>query len=198
MKKQLRIIYIITGLILIPLIINAQVTPISDDFFPETTLNSFWRLQETVGDADLLLTGTNAMLSVPAGVTHDLWSSNSDAPRVLQDAPDSNFTIEVKFESTPTIQAQLQGIIVQETNDRYIRFGTYSDGSPKLFCVVIDGSTIIQNPSVPTISILPHFLKVDRSGDDWTYSYSSDSTSWDVAATFTQAFAVTEVGFYSG
>ncbi|MCK5086911.1 MAG: DUF1349 domain-containing protein, partial [Melioribacteraceae bacterium] len=174
------------------------VTPISDDFFPETTANSFWRLYDPVGDADLLLTGTNAKLSVPAGVEHNLWTSNSDAPRLLQSAPDADFTIEVKFESTPTTQYQLQGIIVQETNDKFIRFGTYSSGSPNLFCVVIDGTTLIQTPSVPAISITQHFLRVERSGDTWTYSYSDDGTSWNVAATFTQAFAVTEVGFYAG
>ncbi len=198
MNKQFRIFIIITGLVIIPLVTNAQVTPISDDFFPETTLNSFWRFYDPVGDSNLLLTGTNAKISVPVGVEHDLWTDNSDAPRLLQAAPDSNFTIEVKFESTPTTQHQLQGIIVQETNDRYIRFCTYSNGTPLLFCVVIDGTNIIQNLSVPSISILPHFIKVDRTDDTWTYSYSDDGESWDVAATFTQVFTVTEVGFYSG
>ncbi len=198
LKKKLRIIFIIIVLILIPLITNAQVTPISDDFFPETTPQSFWRFYDPVGDSNLLLTGTNAKISVPYGVEHDLWTDNSDAPRLLQDSPDIDFIIEVKFESTPATQAQLQGIIVQETNDRYIRFGTYSDGSPKLFCVVIDGTTMIQNPSVPTVSLLPHFIKVERAGDIWTYSYSDDGESWDIAATFTQVFTVTEVGFYAG
>ncbi|MCK4654534.1 MAG: DUF1349 domain-containing protein [Candidatus Cloacimonetes bacterium] len=198
MKKQFRIIFIVIGMILIPLITNAQVTPISDDFFPETTANPFWSLYDPVGDADLLLTGTNAKLSVPFGVEHDLWTSNSDAPRLLQTAPDSNFTIEVKFESTPITSFQLQGIIVQETNDKFIRFGTYSNGSPILFCAVIDGTTLIQLPPVPIILISQHFLKVDRTGDIWTYSYSDDGESWSVAATFTQAFTVTEVGFYAG
>ena len=197
MNTKLGIILIISALFFSH-VMKGQTTPVSDDFFPETTINPVWRLYNPAGDADLVFSGTNCELSVPAGTEHNLWTHNADAPRLLQASDDIDFTIEVKFESTPTTQYQLQGIIVQETDDRLIRFGTFSSGSPNLFCTVLDGSSVVQTPAVPSLTFLPHYIRVERSGDLWTYSYSDDGSSWEVAVSFSQTFSVTEVGFYAG
>ena len=173
--------------------------PISDDFYPETTLQSPWTFFDPVGDAVLTLTGTNAEISVPSGVSHDLWTgSGNRAPRMLQPAPNTDFQVEIKFESVPSSTYQLQGIIIQEDNDTYIRFGTYYGDGPKLFVAVIDGASLIQIPAVPNIATIPSYLRVSRSGNSWTYEYSYNGSTWNIASSFSQAFIVNEAGFYAG
>lgn len=172
---------------------------ISDDFYPETTLQSFWTFYDPVGDVTLNMNGTNANIEIPGGTDHDLYSgSGNNAPRILQAAPDEDFQIEVKFESVPSSTYQLQGLIVQEDNDTFIRFGHYYGNGLKFFVAVIDGSTIIQTPAVATISTSPPYLRVTRTGDDWLFEYSNDGSNWNTVSSFTQAFTVNQVGFYGG
>lgn len=174
------------------------VSLISDDFFPETTPQGFWSFYNPLGDAVLTMSGTNAEIFIPAGTAHDLYTTNYSAPRLLQDAPDTDFTIEVKFESTPTTQYQLQGIIVQTDDDTFIRFGTYYGSSPYLFLAAIDNGSLMQPAQNVSLSVIPHYLKVERSGDDWTYSYSDDGATWTVGASINQTFTVVKAGFYAG
>ena len=47
----------------------------------------------------------------------------------MQDAPDGDFQLEARFLSTPTVKNQMQGILVQEDADSWIRFDTYFDGT---------------------------------------------------------------------
>ena len=177
----------------------ASITPVSDGFYPETTLQSPWTFYDPVGDATLTFTGTNAEIAVPSGTSHDLYTgSGNQAPRLLQPAPDTDFQVVVKFESVPSSTYQLQGIVVQESNTKFIRFGSYYGNGPKFFVAVIDGNSIVQTPGVTTVGAIPQYLRVTRSVDNWTYEYSTDNSTWNNISTFTQAFTVNEVGFYAG
>lgn len=178
---------------------SAPVIPISDDFYPETAPQNFWTFYDPVGDVTLNMTGTNAEFVIPAGSDHDLYTgSGNNAPRLIQPAPDTDFQIEVKFESVPSVTYQMQGIVVQEDNDTFIRFGTYYGNGAKLFVAVIDGSTLIQTPGVAAITSTPAYLRVTRTGNSWVYEYSNDGSSWNTGASFTQTFTVNQVGFYGG
>lgn len=179
----------------------------SDDFNPTTTeLNPVWRFHDpynTTGATDsgesiLTFDGTNAVIDIPAGLSHDLWAGKSLAPRLLQPAGNENFGIEVKFESAPSMRYQLQGIVVQQDDDTFLRFDTYHDGtSPRLFVAYVDGttSTVVRSTVLPSV---PPYRQVLRSGTQWTYRYSYDGSTWTDGATFTQAVAVTEVGVFGG
>ncbi|MDZ7764252.1 MAG: choice-of-anchor Q domain-containing protein [Melioribacteraceae bacterium] len=70
---------------------SAGVNIVSDDFYPETTLQSPWTFYNPAGDGTLTLTGTNAEIGVPSGTSHDLWNTNNNASRLLQPAPDDDF-----------------------------------------------------------------------------------------------------------
>ncbi len=197
MKTGRLLFFILIFLFGIHTMMNAQ--PYSDDFYPETTIQSPWTFYNPVGDATLTWTGTNAEIAVPSGTGHDLYTGVDNlAPRMLQPAPNTDFQTEVKFESVPSSTYQLQGIIVQEDNDTFIRFGSYYGNGPKLYVAVIDGSSKIQTPTVTTITASPAYLRVSRTGDNWVYEISDDGSSWAMAASFTQAFTVNQVGFYAG
>jgi hypothetical protein len=177
---------------------------LSDDFNPATTEpNPTWNFYDPYsgasGQSTLTYNGTNALIGIPAGLTHDLWvTPNNKAPRLLQSAPNTDFGIEAKFESTPSAQYQMQGIIVQQTNDIFLRFDTYHNGaSPHLFVAYINGANNTVYSHV-ALSSIPRYRRVIRSGNQWTYRYSSDGTTWTNAVTFTQALTVSAVGVFAG
>jgi hypothetical protein len=186
----------------------AAADPLSDDFNPITIEpNPAWRFYDpydTTGGKDrgqsvLTYSGTNALISIPAGLDHDLWVAGlNDAPRLLQPVTNSDFGIEVKFESVPSLKYQQQGIVAQENNDVFLRFDTYYDGvSTRLFAAYVNGAVSVVHRSIP-LATTPPYQQVFRSGNQWTYRYSNDGISWVDAVTFTQPLNLTEIGFFAG
>ncbi|GEM_PF-6617455 len=181
--------------------------PVSDGFSGHE-LQDFWRFFDPYaarGPEEALssieLNGSNLWLNVPGGTSHDLWVGSNLAPRLLQPVPDEDFGIEVKFESVPSQRFQLQGVIVQEDDDTYLRMGTYHTGDTlNLFAGYVDGSSgdmFLNDPLQISADTDRVFLRVERQGDDWTFSYSFDGENW-TANTFSQPITATEVGFYGG
>ena len=127
------------------------------------------------------------LLSVPAGTTHDAWSNNTTL-RVMQPAADEDFEIEVKFESEPTQRYQSQGLLVQQNASSYVRFDVYSDGSSlRAFAATFANGT----PTVRVNSAIAAgpttYLRLGRSGNQWTARYSYDGVSWTTATSFSHA-----------
>ena len=152
-----------------------------------------------VGDGSVSLDGTNALISVPAGASHDVWSGGNMAPRLMQAASDQDFELEAKFESTPSAKYQLQGLIVEASAGNYLRFDFYHDGSSlRLFAASFAGGspTVRYNQAVASGAAL--YMRVKRVGGQWTQSYSYDGSTWLAAGSFTHALAVTQVGVFAG
>ena len=117
--------WMIALLIMLALICSSAAQALtSDDFNPSTPEpNPSWRFYDPLnttagndsGESTLTFTGTNALISIPAGSSHDLWlPPNNRAPRLLQPATNTDFSIEVKFDAILNAETQLQGIIVQD------------------------------------------------------------------------------------
>jgi regulation of enolase protein 1 (concanavalin A-like superfamily) len=184
-------------------------TPLSDTFAPDTAPQDFWRFYDpyvALGNVDglveLRMSGSNAEFIIPGLTSHDLWTSSSNrAPRLLQPVEDADFGYELKFETLPEQRIQMQGTIVQADDDTFLRMGMYYTGSGlNVIAAHIDGrdGNVFVNEELPAGLTPPVYLRVERFGDDWTYSYSFDNSDWTVAAEFNQPMAVTEVGFYGG
>ncbi len=47
----------------------------------------------------------------------------------MQTVADDDFTLETRFLTTPTERYQLQGILVEQDAQNWLRFDTYSDGN---------------------------------------------------------------------
>ncbi len=168
---------------------------ISDDFFA-SVLSGDWAVFGPSGTSTNLATsGEEAYLELTTSPgDHDVWTQNRSS-RVLQAVADEDFDVVAKFLSTPTAQYQMQGILVEEDADSWIRFDTYSDGNTlyAFAAVTLDGfPTALINVAIPGGSA--PYLNVTRSGDVWTFSYSTDGASWTVAGSFTQALNVTAIG----
>jgi regulation of enolase protein 1 (concanavalin A-like superfamily) len=173
--------------------------PFSDDF-SAGTLDGGWRTEGPGGisfatGAD----GSDAWLELvtPDG-NYDIWNANN-AARLMQDAPDEDFTLATRFLSTPSARYQMQGLLVEQDAANWIRFDTYSDGNAlRVFAAVtVNGSSSVRINGVIPPGSAP-FLQVVRAGDTWSFRISSDGETWTSAGSFTHALTVSATGVYAG
>ena len=185
----------------------------SDDFNSTTSeSNPDWRFYDPYdtdgirgnepGESTLTFDGTNALINIPKGLSHDLWKTENSnkAPRLLQATSDTDFQFEIKFESKPKVTHQLQGIIIQETDNVFLRFDIfYNISGAHLFVAYIDGltDTVTTYKSI-ALPNSPNYRQVIRSGNNWTFRYSDDGETWTDAVSFTKNLIVSEVGFFAG
>ncbi len=172
---------------------------IQSDDFHATSLNPVWTFSDPVGDATFYLSGTNLILRVPGGVSHTLWDNCDCAPRFLQTVANTDFEIEAKFDSQPSAQYQMQGFMVLEDADTYLRFDVHHDGATaRIFAGYVNGI----NPPVTRINValpsIPPYLRVTRTASTWAYKYSYNGSTWTTAGTFTRAMSVTKTGLFAG
>ena len=179
----------------------------SDDFDACSLDAGLWEFVNPLGDATLTMTGTHTQdawvsISVPAGVRHTLSSSNRYAPRIMQRASDVDFEIEVKFESVLTATNQMQGVLVeQEQDQRFLRFDFFSSGGDtRAFAAVYDGGSLSQriNAVITHTNVAPLYMRVRRTEDLWTQSFSFDGEHWTTSGSFQHVLTVNKVGAFVG
>ena len=92
-----------------------------------------WTFVNPYNDANYSLTGTGTQdawinIIVPGGSDHQIHDG-LNAPYLLQSANDSDFEVEVKFESSVNEQYQMQGIVVKQDETTFLRFELYGTAS---------------------------------------------------------------------
>ena len=142
-------------------------------------------------------------LSVPAGTAHNAYHVN-EGVRVMQSAENVDFELEVKFNTEPDDGYNDQGIIIEQDAGNWLRFDVY-DASD-----TVAGDTLYVGNTVGGTTVAVPFggagisdgaamyLRVARSGDLWTFTYSGGGSVWTTATTLIQALTVTAVGVYAG
>lgn len=177
---------------------------VSDDFSGPTLDTELWEATDPIGGAVVAPTGTGTQdtrlaIALPAGTSRDAWAAN-DATRVLQPITDGDVEIEAKFDSIPREQFQDQGLIVQASPNRWLRFGTYSDGSSVYaFAASTTGTTSTKIMKKRITANGPAiWVRVTRVGDAWTFRTSTNGTSWTTIGASTQSLDVTAAGPYAG
>lgn len=182
----------------------------SDDFFGPTINTGLWTAVDPDGDSTFGISrsGNQLVIETPAGSRHDAWIDPGapggpitfNAPRLMQPTANTSFEIIAKFQSQMTINEQDQGILVQQDANTFLRFDVFaSDRNAIAFAAFIDGGP---DPSpyssVEPLGHQPIWLKVTRVGNTWTYSTSSDGTTWKEQLTFDLLMNVAQVGVYAG
>jgi regulation of enolase protein 1 (concanavalin A-like superfamily) len=172
---------------------------VSDDF-NACSVDPVWSFVDPVGDGSLSLDGTHAALTVAGGVAHDVWSGGNMAPRLMQSMVDGDFVLEAKFDSVVSAKYQMQGFIVEQDAQNFIRFDVYSAGgsSPKLFAATFTGGSPTSRANVTVPASSPMWLRVGRAGDTWSFDYSTDGANWTTGASFSFALNVSSAGVFAG
>ncbi|HEX7628175.1 MAG TPA: immunoglobulin domain-containing protein, partial [Candidatus Methanoperedens sp.] len=179
----------------------------SDDFNSSTINGSLWIKINPLNDANFTMIGSgtdNALLSitVPAGVSHNVWADGNFAPRIMQATGNTDLNIEVKFQSQLSQKYQVQGIIIEQDNSNFLRFDFFSDGiDTHLFAAQFTAGspvTVVDTIISPSPSAVPIYMRVKREGNQWTFSYSTNGKDWIVGTSFTRILNVTSVGPFVG
>ena len=171
-------------------------TGVVPDQFNSIALNtSLWTFVNPLGDVDLAMTGTQLALTLPPGVSHDIWTYGNFAPRIMQHATNADFTVEVKFDAPLTQRYQMQGVIVQQDASKYLRCEIHHDGyGVKVYAAGFTNGTPVTLGYVAMGGGSPSYFRVRRLADQWTLSYSSNGTSWTQAFTFNFSLIVSSLG----
>ncbi|MBI5471752.1 MAG: immunoglobulin domain-containing protein, partial [Ignavibacteriae bacterium] len=183
-------------------------TLVSDDFSAATLNGSLWTYVNPLADATQSMVGTgtsDALLSIaiPGGTAHDLFTNGYQVPRIMQNANNTDFTVEAKFQSVLTAQYQSEGIVVEQDANNVMRFDIYFDGTnTNVFAASFIGGfgspTTHINSGIAGGAQNPAYLRINRAGNNWTVSYSLNGTTFTQAGTFTQAITVAKVGVWGG
>lgn len=174
--------------------------PVSDEFHAGALNTSLWTFVNPLGDGTVTVNGTNALISLPAGASHDVWVDGNNAPRIMQTTSNIAFEVEVKFDSMVAADHQLQGVIVEQDSANFIRFGIYYDGtSAHLFAATfVGGVPTVQENTPLCVGPAPFWLRVKRAGDTWSQSWSTLGTSFMSGIAFDHALTVRKIGAYAG
>lgn len=174
-------------------------SPISDDFNSCLLDTTLWEFQNPLGDGTVSLNGTQLLLTAPAGVSHDIWLNGNNSVRVMQPTQNENFEIVAKFDSEVTQRFQMQGFLIEQDADNFLRLEVYHDGQS----VVVYGAKFVDGS--PELIIdrrrlddTPPWMRVTHSGDTWSFSYSYDGSEWESAGSFTHELNVTSSGVFAG
>ncbi len=172
-------------------------SPISDDFNACALDTSLWTFVNPVGDGSYEMNGTQLLLHVPAGVSHNIWNEGNRSVRVMQPTQNVDFEIVAKFESVVTDRFQMQGILVEQDSNNLLRFEVHHDGtSNKLYVAQFEAGKPKAILTKTLQQSTPSHLRVTRVGSQWSFSYSDDGTTWVSGGSFNQALTVTKSGVF--
>lgn len=121
----------------------------------------------------------------------------------LQPAPKGNFELRAYLEFTPTENFQYGGIQVILNADNVLRIGRAYCSNP--FCVgngiyfdhIEGGSWVEPNYATAAAEPTATYLRLVRSGNDYTAYYSPDGMDWIEIGTHTLGFKPEGVGLYA-
>jgi hypothetical protein len=174
-------------------------TIISDHFNSQNLNAAVWKFIDPVGDATLSTTGKEIAIAVPAGASHDIWTNENRAPRLMQPANNTDFEIEVKFVSEVSQGFQLLGVLVEESSTNFLRFDFHHTGSStRIFAAAFANGIATTKINTTIRPVAPLYMRVKREDDRWTQSYSYDGTNWTASIDFVHALSVSAVGAFVG
>jgi beta-xylosidase len=151
------------------------------DDFNTTTLDSSWTFIDPDGGSALSLTENPGWLRItttsPPG--RDLLGSVQNAPHILQSGFSGDFTIETKIMANTSENKEGGGIIVWQNSNAYVRYERLFTTDQMLF-LYSGGSSGMGSATTtyPIPNINPTYLKLVRSGQQFSGYYSSDGTNW--------------------
>ncbi len=176
---------------------------ISDDFDGCGTLSPMWTWADPLGQADYSLTGSQVRMIIPPGVNYDIWKDGNNSARLTQEVANTDFELFVRLDSPLTAGVQTQGVLIEMSDDVFLRADFQYDGTTLYFFAgtVDDGvgrirfKEPIPVPATPGLS-----MRVHRNGDQWKMMYrANDADPWIGVPknTFKFAMNVERVGIFA-
>ncbi len=176
--------------------------PAMSDDFDGCAIDPMWTWTDPLGLADYQMTGTQVKIVVPPNANYEIWRNGNDAARLTQEVGNvPNFSMIVKMQSPVTQGYQVQGVLIEASDDEFIRIDIFNDGQQvKYFAGVVKNGVGNIKKNVPiTLSGSDIYLRIQRNGNDWRLFYRfSDSGPWTGVGKFTHTIEVQRVGIFAG
>jgi regulation of enolase protein 1 (concanavalin A-like superfamily) len=175
---------------------------VSDDFNAFSLNPAVWTLFDPVGDVTFSTRGTNTsdaqlVIHLPAG-EHAISTTANESARIMQPIVDSDFEMEVKFESSLTAQFQEQGLLVEGGPGHFVRADFYSDGaSNRIFVGVYNGGSVSTKANLGIPTGPTQYLRINRTGNIFELSYSLNGLVFQPVVTFSESMIATAVGLFA-
>lgn len=178
----------------------------SDSFSAKQLDTAQWTFHDPLQDATLSLTGSQAAITVSAEQSHTVWGTATSpfkytSPRLMQQANDVNFEIDVKFDSGVSERYQQHGVVIEQDSLNVLRFEFIGDGqSTRIFAASFDNgiAETRRNKIIAGPGMAPLFMRIRRQGYQWTQYFSFDGIRWWPAVTFSHNLAVHAAGVHVG
>ncbi|NJC16218.1 PKD repeat protein/glucose/arabinose dehydrogenase/type 1 glutamine amidotransferase [Micromonospora profundi] len=178
----------------------------SDEFTGSTLDKCRWDAILREDPAGYRVTGGALRIDVPNG---DIYGTDNTGPKnfILQTAPSGDWTLETKVDgSLLNEQYQQAGLIVQADDDNYLKFDFIADNQAGQavtrrieFRSEIGGTVQNPQPEAGNLTDAVWHLRLARSGDTFTASYSADGTTWTALESLTNSAvgATPKVGLFT-
>jgi hypothetical protein len=178
---------------------------VSDDFRICVLDSSLWQFVNPKNDVTPSLNTEQIEFTIPAGVSHD-WSAGGP-PRFTQTISNGDLEIEIKFDSVVTQIGQMQGLIIEQDANTYVRvvFERNALGEPIMRTDFVKNGAVEKfilyefAKTPPTLADPPSYMKISRVADVWKMYWSTDGVTWTfapVGKSFTMS--VLRAGFFGG
>ena len=166
------------------------------DNFDAPVLDNRWYVEDTTASSTITPLAGLLSMSVPGGQRHDLTTANRGAVRLLQPVDNSNFQVQVGFESVVNFSSQLQGVVFEQSDNTLIRFDLFSDGSTvRAFVGDLNPTRLQTRANVVVNGAVPGTLRVTRTGDNWLFEYSAnDGATWQTIYQGVIAISLSRMG----
>ncbi len=179
-----------------PIFAWAQV---SDDFSSLELDPAVWVQVDPVGGSGFESVNGWLTLTIPGGTDHDLREGINGTARLVQDVPDDDFSIDVGFESLPTEDFQIQGLLAETDATHYLHLDVRRTGqATKVVCATVDGVLKITQGEIELTGANVIRLRLARTGDSWLATYSLDGVTWIDIIAFDHEMTVSRVGVFAG
>jgi hypothetical protein len=185
---------------------SASSGVVSDDY-STCEINDRWTFIDPLDDGSFVTSGQQVEISVPADSIHNVWTTGIDAPRLMQPANDTDLAIEVKFDSALEAGGAMQGLVIEQDEQTFIRYNFYRRTEPNEIVIHAysykastgnqpkpEGGEFDRLPNAPG----PMYMRIVRQGNTWELFYSFDGENWTRTAQFDFEMAPNMVGVFAG
>lgn len=171
--------------------------PITDDF-NDNSLHSRWTVSNPVGS--VAETGGKLNITVPSASNGDWWATTEFAPAVSTALPSGDLEVTVKLETGNFILGTHSGILLWLDRDNAYFFGRVRNGIDTKNGLSLDkvvGSVGQGGICSDSVTTLPMYLRVKRTGSTYEFQSSTNGSVWTVFCTQTSlGFAPDKAGLF--
>jgi hypothetical protein len=178
---------------------HAQAADVFDDFTGPALNTTLWTYTNPLNDAPLTMTGTQVQIAVPGNRNHFTWGATNTAPRIMQTAANTDFEIDVKFDSAVSLNYQMLGVRIEQNGGNAVLLQLGHNGTtPEVAHGQVINNTSTNPVATPIPAGTPTYLRVRRRGTRYSFSYSFNGDGWFDVGSVDRVMTVTRIGVFVG